>query len=129
MKLTDAEWHIMNALWRQHPATARQVLRGLPGRVQWAYTTVKTMLTRLVAKGAIAEHKEGRTSHYEPLLSRANARRGALVNLADRAFDGAFGPLMHFMVEDRRLSASERDQLKQLLRDEEGACSSEGGDR
>ena len=47
MKLTEAEWQIMNALWQKHPATARNIMERLDRRVNWAYTTVKTLLTRL----------------------------------------------------------------------------------
>ena len=47
MRLTRSEWQIMNALWEHHPATAREVEERLPETVTWAYTTIKTMLTRL----------------------------------------------------------------------------------
>jgi len=48
MKLTPAEWRLMNALWEAHPATAREVAERLPGETTWAYTTIKTMLSRLI---------------------------------------------------------------------------------
>ena len=57
MKLTKAEWQIMNALWEDHPATARDIMDRLPTGVKWAYTTIKTMLTRLVEKKAVSETK------------------------------------------------------------------------
>ena len=53
MKLTEAEWQIMNALWKGWPATARQIADRLPEEVNWAYTTIKTMLTRLADKKAV----------------------------------------------------------------------------
>ena len=52
MKLTEAEWQIMNTLWEDWPATARQIADRLPENVNWAYTTIKTMLTRLAEKQA-----------------------------------------------------------------------------
>ena len=118
MKLSDAEWQIMNALWVDHPATARQVAGRLPSGVKWAYTTIKTMLTRLVEKEAVSERKQGNTSIYEPLLSRQKARRRALRMLADQAFDGAFGPLMHFLLEDQKLPAKQRAELLRALKQE-----------
>lgn len=117
MKLTDAEWQIMNALWASHPATARQIATRLPAGVSWAYTTVKTLLARLVDKGALSESKQGNTSVYEPLLSRTGARRSALKVLANQAFDGALGPLLHFLVEEEEgLSQRQRAQLAALLK-------------
>ena len=120
MKLTEPEWLIMNALWQGHPATAREVAQRLPDDVQWAYTTIKTMLTRLVAKGALTERKNANVSVYEPLLTRRKARIAALRSLTEEAFDGAFGTLMHFLVEEENLSPSERDKLKRLLDEESG---------
>jgi len=116
MRLSQAEWQIMNALWLDHPATARQISERLPAGTQWAYTTIKTMLARLVEKDAVAERKQGNTSIYEPVLSRKRARRSALRSLADQAFDGAFGPLMHFLIEEHNLSAKQRAELAQALR-------------
>ena len=126
MKLTDPEWQIMNALWRAHPATAREVADRLPDGVQWAYTTIKTMLTRLVAKQAGAEEKRGNVSVYEPLVSLAGARRSALSSLLDKAFDGAVEPMLHFLVSDKKLSEKQRRELVRILEEEE---KKEGGPR
>ena len=115
MRLTEAEWLIMNALWQGHPARARDVAGRLPADVSWAYTTIKTLLTRLVEKKAVSERKQGNISVYEPLVSRQNARRSALRALANQAFDGAFGPLMHFLLEQERLTAKQRKELIRIL--------------
>jgi BlaI family penicillinase repressor len=115
MKLTEPEWIIMNALWDKHPARARDVVERLPASVNWAYTTVKTMLDRLVEKKAVDKSKRGNIGLYEPLVSRRQARRTAFKMLMDQAFDGAFGPMMHFLVEDESLSAGERKELIKIL--------------
>ena len=115
MKLTEAEWLIMNALWDKYPATARDIAKRLPEGVNWAYTTIKTMLARLAEKKIISESKKGNTSVYEPILSRQKARRSALRMLANQAFDGAFGPLMHFLLEDQKLTARQRKELIEIL--------------
>jgi len=118
MKLTKAEWQIMNALWQQHPATARQVMEQLPAGIQWAYTTIKTMLTRLVEKQAVSEAKQGNTSVYDPLLSQRKARISAFRSLMETAFDGAMGPLVHFLVEEEQLTPKQKKELVTLLEDE-----------
>ena len=115
MKLTEAQWQIMNALWENRPATTRQIIDRLPKNVNWAYTTVKTMLTRLAEKKVVRESRNGNVAVYEPILSRQKARRSALKVLANQAFDGAFGPLMHFLLEEEKLSAKQRQQLVQAL--------------
>ena len=116
MKLTKAEWQIMNALWDKHPATARQIARRLPKDINWAYTTIKTMLTRLAHKKVVTEKKQANIGVYAPVISRKKAQRIALKTLANQAFDGAFGPLMHFLLENQKLSPKQRDELIKALR-------------
>ena len=117
MKLTNAEWQIMNVLWARYPTTARGIAERLPQEVSWAYTTIKTLLTRLVEKGAVKESKKGTTCIYEPIVTLKNARRSALKLLVNQAFDGAFGPLMHFLLEDQKLSSKQRQELLQALKE------------
>ena len=118
MKLSDAEWQIMNVLWEEHPATARDVANRLPPQVKWAYTTIKTMLTRLVEKKVVRERKKGNASEYVPVMSKRQAQHTALKDLVNRAFEGAFGPLVHFLVEDRQLTATQRKELLEALSSE-----------
>ena len=72
---------VMNALWERSPANARDVLEHCEPETSWAYTTVKTLLARLVDKGALAERKRANTSLYEPLVSRTEARLCAFAAL------------------------------------------------
>jgi len=115
MKLTEPEWLIMNALWEKHPVKARDVVERLPSTVNWAYTTVKTMLDQLVEKKVVGKSKRGNVGLYEPLVSRRQARRTAMRIMLDQAFDGAFGPMIHFLVEDEKLSAEQRKELIKIL--------------
>ena len=118
MKLTQAEWQIMNALWEKHPATARDIMSRLPRGVKWAYTTVKTMLSRLVEKEAVSESKQSNTSYYEPLVSQHKARLSAFRILLDQSFNGAMGPLMHFMLQEQKLNDKQKEELIDILRNE-----------
>jgi BlaI family penicillinase repressor len=118
MKLTQAEWQIMKVLWKKHPATAREVMARLPKGVSWAYTTIKTMLARLAEKKVISEHKNSNTSIYEPLLSQKKARLIAFRSMLDQAFDGATDPLLHFLFEEEQLSAKQKQELAEILRNE-----------
>ncbi len=118
MKLTEAEWQIMKALWEKHPATAREVMERLPAGVKWAYTTIKTMLTRLVEKQVVSEAKQGNTSLYDPLISQRKARLSAFRSLLETAFDGAMGPLVHFLVEEEQLTPKQKRELAKIMQDE-----------
>ena len=125
MKLSEAEWQIMNALWKRSPATARDLTEYLPKDTNWAYTTIKTMLSRLVTKKAVSERKRGNTSVYEPLISKTKARSKAVVSLINQAFGGTVAPLMHFLVEEKKLTKKQREELIKLLNNE----TKPGGDK
>ncbi len=114
MKLSDAEWRIMTVIWLRHPLSAREVLEALPRGPDRAYTTVKTQLTRLVAKGALKETHAGTASLYAPRVGAAQARRFALRRFVERAF-GGYAPLLHFLVEEHELSEADRAELRRLL--------------
>ena len=62
MKLTEPEWLIMSALWEEYPATVREIADRLSGKVNWAYSTFKTMLDRLVQKQIASKHKRSNLS-------------------------------------------------------------------
>lgn len=127
MKLSDAEWTVMRAVWEagSGPTAAETSARELLERIElapgagrepgWAYTTLKTMLARLVEKGALRERKRGNVSLYEPLVTQEQARRSALHSLVDRAFDGAFGPLLQHIVTRERLSTRDRETLQRMI--------------
>jgi BlaI family penicillinase repressor len=118
MKLSDTEWQVMNALWKQYPATAREIADHLPDEVHWAYTTIKTLLARLVVKEAVSEHKRGNVSIYEPLVSLKKARRTALRSFLDQAFGGGLEPLLNFLAEERKLSDKQRKELAEIIESE-----------
>lgn len=120
IKLSDAEWTVMNAVWERFPASARDLVERLERETQWAYTTVKTLLQRLVDKGALSVRMRANQGLYEPLITREQARRSALRSLVDKAFDGTFGSLLQHMVSAERLSPKDRARLQNLLDEVDG---------
>jgi len=129
VRMSDAEWRIMDAVWKQSPASARDVLERLQGQSTWAYSTVKTYLSRMVEKGFLSVRKEANVSYYAPLVTRNQARRAALRSLVDRAFDGAFGPMMAFLVEDEALSEKDQQRLRAMLEEDARREGPSGDDR
>jgi predicted transcriptional regulator len=108
----------MDALWRRGEATARDVHDDLHDETGWAYTTVKTMLDRLVEKGALAGAKPdspSRSATYRPLLARKQARLQAALGLVERAFGGSPAPLVHFLIESEIMSDADRTELMARL--------------
>jgi BlaI family penicillinase repressor len=122
MKFTESEWLIMSSLWQENPATARELLQRMPPEVNWAYTTIKTMLTRLVKKKALSEEKVGNTSVYSPEVSRENARKSAVNSLLEKAFGGAVDPFLNFVMAEKKIDPARREEILKLLSQAEEEC-------
>jgi predicted transcriptional regulator len=112
---SGAEWKVLHALWRKHPASARELLAALHGETGWAYTTLKTLLERMLEKGLVRAEMRGNAAWYEPVVQQASARRTALRGLIERVFEGAAGPLLAHLVDHESLSRAERKRLAALL--------------
>lgn len=108
---SDAEWKVLNALWRLHPANARDLLGLLEGE-GWAYTTLKTMLARMEAKGFVRVEMRGNTSWYKPAIEQRATQRNAVRTLIERVFEGAAGPLLAHLADEKGLSAAERRKVE-----------------
>ncbi len=115
VRLSDGEWKVMEIVWSAGSANARDVTDALAADTGWAYTTVKTLMTRLVAKGALTESMEGNAAVYVPAVARDAARRTAVRGLLDRAFGGDLVPMVRFLLDDASVSTAERKRLRALL--------------
>lgn len=107
----------MRAVWDGAPASAREVQARLTAATGWAYSTVRTLLQRLVEKGALAVAMRGNTGYFTPLLQPRAARRSALRTLVRAAFDGSFGALLQHLAADEELSPRDLAKLRALQRE------------
>ena len=115
LELFDSEWAILRVVWRLEPCAAPTVQEELQGEKGWAYTTVKTMMDRMVKKGLLEVEKMRNLYLYRAAISRFEAQKREITRTVKRAFDGAFTPMMQFLVENERISPEEIQQLKELL--------------
>lgn len=114
--ITAAEWEVMEAVWAEAPVTAVALTALLEPRRGWSATTVKTLLTRLVRKGALRFERDGKRFLYSPAFSRESCTRAETTSFLERVFGGRPTPLLAFLVQDRRLSAADLAELEALLR-------------
>ena len=113
--LSDAEWEIMKVFWDRGPLAARDVFAALPEDCGWAYKTVKTLLSRLVAKGALAYDQIGNSYLYRPAVDREPMTRQEVRNVFQKLISEAFAPVLAQFIGEADLSDAEIRQLKRLL--------------
>lgn len=114
--ISDSEWSIMEALWESSPQTASEVTKTLRASMNWAENTVRTLLTRLVEKGALktSENASG-TRTFIPAVKREACVRAESQSFLDRIFGGAAKPLLVHFAQNSKLTAEEIKELKKLL--------------
>lgn len=116
-RISDSELEILQLLWDDSPLAAAEVAsRAAPTR-KWSITTVKTMLSRLVEKGAVAATSEGRRFLYTPLIERdalAVRRAGGLI---DRLFGGRVSPLVAQLAEEREIDPDDLAELERIVKE------------
>ncbi|MGH7491068.1 MAG: BlaI/MecI/CopY family transcriptional regulator [bacterium] len=118
-KLSAAEWEVMKVVW-DHPASAaREIVTKLAEQKDWHPRTVKTLLARLVKKGAMAYEIDGNRYLYTP-----NIKKEALVkkeghSFVQRVFDGVTVPMLAHFVKTTKLTREEIRQLKRILLEKE----------
>ena len=113
--ISEAESVVMDILWRAHPASADEVIAALAGQQDWQEATIKTLLNRLLNKGAIKADKDGRRYLYSPLLQREQWLSQESDSLLERLFGGRVAPLVAHFSKQRKLSRSDIAELKRLI--------------
>ena len=113
-ELFESEWAILRVVWEKEPITAPDVQAALVKQKQWDYTTVKTMMDRMVKKGLLKTEKVRNLYLYRAAITRFEAQKREVKRTIKRAFDGAFTPMMQFLVENESISPEEYSQLKEL---------------
>jgi BlaI family penicillinase repressor len=114
-EILETEWDILDALWGAERATAREVADALQDKRGWAYSTVKTLLDRMVEKGLVGARQVGSVWEYTPALPRQKAQRLAWRRFVDVAFGGAVSPTLAFVAKESKLSKQQRAELRALL--------------
>lgn len=117
MPISEAEAVVMEALWTRHPLSAEEVFAALRGHGGWAEPTVKTLLNRLLNKGAIRADKDGRRYLYSPLLERKQWVQQQSEGLLERLFGGRVAPLVAHFSERGKLTAADIAELKRLIQE------------
>lgn len=114
--ISAAEWEVMNVLWSAAgPMTAGDVIAALAGRRDWSPRTVKTLLNRLVGKGALGFDADGKRYLYRPRVSREACVRTEGRSFLSRVFGGAIGPMLIHFAAEAELSPEEVAALQRIL--------------
>ena len=115
VSISAAESVIMEVLWQQSPIATEDVMLALEPNRKWQETTVKTLLNRLLKKGAVSARKDRRRYLYTPVLTRKEWLSNESTGLLNRLFGGRVAPLVAHFSQQRKLSKKDIADLRRLI--------------
>lgn len=116
IELTESEWQIIKAVWDSEPCTAPALQEKLFKQTKWTYSTVRTLMDRMVGKELLAAEKVRNQTLYRSAITPQQAQRGELLYALKHAFNGALTPMVHCLLESKDVSAGELAELEALLK-------------
>lgn len=117
VELTQAEWTVIKAVWELEPCDAPTIQGRLQQATSWTYSTVRTLMDRMTAKGLLTSSKVRNVTQYRSAVTREQAQRGELLYALKHAFNGALTPMVQCLLETERLSAGELQELEKLIKE------------
>lgn len=116
VELTESEWSVIKAVWETEPCTAPVIQEKLFNPTGWHYSTVRTLMDRMVAKGVLKAKKAGKLTIYKSAVTRAQAQHGELFYALKHAFNGALTPMVQCLLENNDLDADELAKLETMIK-------------
>jgi BlaI family penicillinase repressor len=115
LQISAAESQVMEALWRKAPLTPEEIIAATAKPNDWGPGTVRTLITRLLRKGALAGARQDGGYFYTPLISRADYVGSESQILLDRLFGGQVAPLVAHFVTQQKLTTADIRKLRKLI--------------
>jgi BlaI family transcriptional regulator, penicillinase repressor len=115
--ISEAESVVMEVIWQKAPIGSEEVVAAFAKHAKWQEPTVKTLLNRLLKKGAVRVQKEGRRYQYFPVLQRDHWLATESKGFLDRLFDGRVAPLVSHFSKHRKLTKKDIADLKRLIQE------------
>lgn len=115
-ELTETEWTIIKSVWEKEPCTAPSIQKRVHARTQWTYSTVRTIMDRMAAKGLLTAKKVGKVTFFRSAVTREQAQRQELLYALKHAFNGALTPMVQCLLNTGELSVDDLDDLEALIK-------------
>ena len=115
MQISNAEWDVMERIWAAGACTAADVIKALRATHEWNHSTIRTLLARLVEKGALAYDVDGSRYIYRAAVTRQQCVRQEGRSFLEKAFGGDVAALVAHFVAEAPLDRKQIQQLRQLL--------------
>ena len=114
--ISNTEFEVLDVIWDSNPISSNEVIDRLNQHKPWHEKTVKTLLGRLVKKGAISFHKQQRQYLYYPIIAREEYVQEETSSFLSRLFKGKVAPMIAGFANQNELSKEDIDELKAVIK-------------
>jgi len=122
-RISDTEWEIMRIVWAHHPITANEIVEHLVVHdATWHPVTAKTLLNRLVKKGALGFDQDGRAYVYRPLVEERECVSLETNSFLERVFAGSLKTMVSHFVDEKKLTQGQLAELRRMLEQSNGSA-------
>lgn len=111
---------VLRVLWSEGESTVEEICRGLPPEHDVAYSTVSTVLTRLLDRDVVSRRKEGRSYLYRSEVEEDRVRGSMVAELLDRAFGGDPAELVSHLLRREEVGEADLDRLREMIEERRG---------
>lgn len=123
LKISESEWVIMKVLWNEDvPMTLGDIMKALGNGNKWSYTTVRTLIMRLVDKEAVSIDKSSGVYLYKAKLKQAECVRDEVKSFISRVFDDSPSRFVAALVKDGELDEAEKSKIIRILAEIKSEC-------
>ena len=113
--ISEAEWKVMRVLWERPNLTLKEIADSLKD-ISWGYTTIRTLVSRLLEKGVIGADKSAVSAFkYFPVALETECKESEMKNFLSRVFDGSAKMMMAALINGGGLSQEEAEELKEII--------------
>ena len=117
--ISEAEAVVMQVIWDHGPLPTEDVIAAVR-HARWGESTVKTLLNRLLNKGALSAEKDNRRYVYSARLTKEEWLSNESHGFLDRVFGGRVAPLVSYFSQQKKLHKDDIDELKRLIKELDG---------
>ncbi len=114
VNISDSEWKVMEVVWK-NPGIVIGKIRTALEENDWSYSTIKTLVIRLVKKEALRAEDSDMGKRYYAAISEQEAKRYETQNFIEKLYEGSIRRMVSNLVEDSSLSQKDVDDLMKLI--------------
>lgn len=114
-KITEAEWLVMKTLWNNKPLTSPEIIESLKTNSTWSPTTIQTLISRLVKKGAVGATKESKGYRYYAIVREEQCMKAETKTLIDKIYNGSQKLFLKSFINELDLTDEDIEELKKIL--------------